>query len=70
MTSLLAVAGGGILKLTVSGIMAVEGTVTASGDNGVSYGGGGSGGSILVIVNNLEGSGVIKVRPQYHGRLM
>ncbi|MBI4678746.1 MAG: hypothetical protein HY748_14295 [Elusimicrobia bacterium] len=58
-------AGGGALKLTVSGELRVDGSVTANGvatthiywwDSG---GGGGSGGSVLIRAGSLAGSGLI-----------
>ena len=59
--------GGGAIRLIVSGVLTLEGSITANGSNGVSYyssfgyhTGGGSGGSIYVTTNGLEGSGSFK----------
>ncbi|MFH1745535.1 MAG: dockerin type I domain-containing protein [Planctomycetota bacterium] len=53
-------AGGGALKLTVGGVLTVDGAVTADGITGEYYhAGGGSGGSIWLDVATLAGSGAI-----------
>ncbi|RLE63324.1 MAG: hypothetical protein DRJ47_09565 [Thermoprotei archaeon] len=64
-------AGGGAIKLNVSGTTTINGTITANGGNGnyggfwynytdiCGSGGGGSGGSIYIITNTLLGSGTI-----------
>jgi hypothetical protein len=53
-------AGGGAIRLNVSGILQVDGRISANGGNGsVSGGGGGSGGSIWLTVGTLSGAGSI-----------
>jgi hypothetical protein len=55
-------AGGGAIRLTVTGTLMIDGHVTANGtDGGHTFddGGGGSGGSIYLTVNTLSGEGVI-----------
>jgi len=60
-------AGGGAIKIEVENNLALDGTISANGKNGSysnwgpSYSGGGSGGSIYIITNNLTGSGQILV---------
>jgi hypothetical protein len=52
--------GGGVVEMNVSGVLAVNGTVSASGGNGGGTGGGGgAGGSLDLNVNGLTGSGAI-----------
>ncbi len=52
--------GGGGIQLTVSGILEVDGRISANGGNGSGYaGGGGSGGSVYLSVGSLFGSGTI-----------
>lgn len=52
--------GGGALKMTVSGLLVVDGQITANGTRGVNQSsGGGSGGSIWLTVYGLAGSGLI-----------
>lgn len=54
--------GGGIFALYVNDTLDIEGTVRANGDRyGGSFAGGGSGGSILIKTNKLEGSGLVQV---------
>ena len=59
-------AGGGAIKIEVENNLALDGTISANGENGSysnwgpSYSGGGSGGSIYIITNNLIGSGLIR----------
>jgi hypothetical protein len=49
--------GGGVVRIDVSGTLTVNGTVSADGgDWSGSYGGGGSGGSVYLNVNRLQGS--------------
>jgi hypothetical protein len=43
----------------VNGTLTVEGSLTANGDDGQAYSGGGSGGSIYLAVGTLAGSGVV-----------
>jgi hypothetical protein len=52
--------GGGAIQLTVGGVLHVNGTVTANGANGItSRSGGGSGGSIWLNVQSIDGNGTI-----------
>ena len=52
--------GGGLMQLTVSGTLEIDGRISANGGNGSGYaGGGGSGGSIYLSVGTLSGSGAI-----------
>ena len=53
-------AGGGALRMTVTGTLRVDGLMTADGADSPPYGGGGSGGSIYLSVGSLAGSGVIR----------
>lgn len=52
-------AGGGIVRLRVTGDLTVNGTISANGANGTLGGGGGSGGSIYLRANSLQGNGVM-----------
>ena len=53
-------AGGGVIQLNVSGILQMDGRISANGGNGSgSGGGGGSGGSIWLTVGTLSGAGAI-----------
>lgn len=54
-------AGGGVMRFMVDDTMIVDGTVTANGRDGSTNVGGGSGGSIHLTVNQLEGHGSIQV---------
>jgi hypothetical protein len=52
--------GGGAIRLTVTGTLQVDGTISANGGNGSIFGvGGGSGGSIWLTVGTLSGAGSI-----------
>ena len=54
--------GGGAFKITVTGTIAISGTITASGQAGeasTTSSGGGAGGSIWLIANSITGSGTI-----------
>jgi hypothetical protein len=52
--------GGGVIQLTVTGTLQMDGTISANGGNGSGLGGGGgSGGSIWLTVGNLSGAGAI-----------
>ena len=52
--------GGGVINLTVSGTLQVNGTLSANAANGTGTGGGGgSGGSLDLTIGSLTGSGVI-----------
>lgn len=55
--------GGGILNITVETRMIVDGTISVNGNShsDSSYGGG-SGGSIWITTDEMEGHGVIQVR--------
>ena len=55
-------AGGGILKVTASNKLQLDGTLSAQGHSGVSGGGGGSGGSVRVDTAHVDGSGSVSVR--------
>ena len=53
-------AGGGVIRLTVTGVLQVDGRISAAGGAGVNAsGGGGSGGTISLTVGTISGSGVI-----------
>jgi hypothetical protein len=53
-------AGGGLIRLNVSGILQADGRISANGGNGSgSGGGGGAGGSIYLTVGTLSGAGSI-----------
>ncbi|MGA2180363.1 MAG: carboxypeptidase-like regulatory domain-containing protein [Verrucomicrobiota bacterium] len=52
-------AGGGALRLAVTGTLAVNGRVSANGKNGDVNSGGGSGGSLWITAGTLAGSGTI-----------
>jgi len=52
--------GGGVIKLTVTGTLEMDGIISANGGNGSGdAGGGGSGGSIWLAVGTLSGAGSI-----------
>jgi len=53
--------GGGALKLVVTGMVTVDGTISAIGEDSIECcdNGGGSGGSLWIIANTLTGSGSI-----------
>jgi len=59
-------AGGGAIKIEVENNLTLNGIISVNGENGSysnwgpSYSGGGSGGSIYIITNNLIGSGLIR----------
>ena len=51
-------AGGGAVSMNVVGALALDGTISANGGNGIGEGsGGGSGGSVLVNAASLSGAG-------------
>lgn len=50
-------AGGGSLRLIVSDLLTLNGTIEANGSDGGTAGGGGSGGSVRVTTSTLTGSG-------------
>jgi hypothetical protein len=52
--------GGGVIRLTVTGTLEMDGIISANGGNGSGFsGGGGSGGSIWLAVGTLSGAGSI-----------
>ena len=52
--------GGGALFMNVNGTLTLNGFITATGQDGSSnYGGGGSGGSVYLTVNDIQGLGTI-----------
>jgi hypothetical protein len=51
--------GGGVIHIRCSGMLLLDGLITACGTNSTSYASGASGGSILLEVNQLAGSGGI-----------
>ena len=54
-------AGGGALSLTVTGLLQVDGTISANGGNGFGMGGGGgAGGSLRLTAGTLGGAGSIR----------
>ena len=54
--------GGGVIKMKVSGKLKVDGTISANGAAGQqSYSGGGSGGSVWIETNLLQGYGRVQV---------
>ncbi|MCK4658828.1 MAG: hypothetical protein KAV82_04835, partial [Phycisphaerae bacterium] len=51
-------AGGGVVKLSVGGVLTLDGTISAGGNAGVwDRGGGGAGGSVWIAAGTLAGSG-------------
>ena len=54
-------AGGGILKLSCSKTLVLNGQISANGLDGNNTGGGGSGGSISITTTELIGSGIMSV---------
>jgi len=59
-------AGGGFIRLSVSGDLAVDGRISANGNSGADYyGGGGSGGGINITSGRLTGSGIIRADGNY-----
>jgi hypothetical protein len=52
--------GGGVIRLNVTGSLAVAGSISANGNDGIIDGsGGGSGGSIWITANSLSGNGAV-----------
>ena len=51
--------GGGIISLTVSGPLIINGELRVNGQDGHQGSSGGSGGSILISANSLEGNGLL-----------
>ena len=58
-------AGGGAIKLVVSGTLTVNGTISANGGSYSAGGGGGAGGSLWINTGILAGSGVIKANGEF-----
>ena len=54
-------AGGGILWIDIRNKLEIDGTISSNGENGTSSTGGGSGGSIYIKTNHLEGKGIVQV---------
>lgn len=52
--------GGGRIRLVVSGVLTVDGTIRANGGSAGAGGGGGSGGSIWIAAANVAGTGAIQ----------
>ncbi|MCK5565314.1 MAG: hypothetical protein KAJ07_08715, partial [Planctomycetes bacterium] len=50
-------AGGGAVKLTITGTTTIAGTISSNGGNGGDNAGGGSGGSVYIITDTLDGAG-------------
>ena len=55
-------AGGGAIRLQVSGGLVLDGTISADGANGTVHSGGGAGGSLWVTAGTLSGTGRFTVR--------
>ncbi len=60
-------AGGGAFKLEVTNSMLVNGYISANAEKSPNYGGGGSGGSIWIVANSLDGDGNIEAMGAYGG---
>ncbi|MGC4044820.1 MAG: hypothetical protein QM758_13590 [Armatimonas sp.] len=58
-------AGGGAIRMTVSGILSVNGAILSQGANSPANGGAGSGGSISIDVNQLVGGGSLVAHGGY-----
>src|ERR1017187_9555119 len=52
-------AGGGAIRLNVTGLLLLDGRISANGNPGLTDGGGGSGGSVWLTVGTLAGAGTI-----------
>ena len=52
--------GGGAIELDITNTLTINGSITANGNNGVAWGGGGSGGSIYIKTNTIGGTGLIQ----------
>ena len=61
--------GGGAIKIVVGGTLRVDGTVTANAglDTFVHNGGGGSGGSVWIIANDIAGAGTVSANGKAGG---
>lgn len=55
-------AGGGVIRLTVTDMLRVDGRISAEGASGDWNGGGGSGGTVRLAVGGLSGSGVVSAK--------
>jgi len=51
--------GGGVIRLSVTGTLEVDGVISANGGSGSAGGGGGSGGSVWLSAGTLSGAGSI-----------
>ncbi|MEO6728802.1 MAG: LamG-like jellyroll fold domain-containing protein [Candidatus Dojkabacteria bacterium] len=52
--------GGGAIKLTISGLISLNGTISSDGGNGIGcHNGGSSGGSVWIDTQNINGTGTI-----------
>ncbi|NOQ56005.1 MAG: hypothetical protein GQ477_04340, partial [Nanohaloarchaea archaeon] len=64
-------AGGGLIRLNISGILTVNGSIKADGNGGSGSlncgGGGGSGGSIFIEAETIAGNGTIQANGGNHG---
>ncbi|NUN15951.1 MAG: hypothetical protein HUU55_20180, partial [Myxococcales bacterium] len=52
--------GGGVVQLTVSGNLTINGAIRANGAYGTA--GGGAGGSILITAKNVDGTGILEAK--------
>ena len=59
--------GGGAIRLTVNGVLQVDGRLEANGNDG-NHAGAGSGGSLLLTVGALTGSGLLRTYGGYSSR--
>jgi hypothetical protein len=53
--------GGGIVRLNVSRLLKIDGTLSVNGQGVTAYAGGGSGGSLYFNTAHFDGSGIIQV---------
>ncbi len=51
--------GGGVLQISATGTLRVDGAITVGGGGGSSGGGGGSGGGVLLEAARIEGAGIV-----------
>ena len=54
--------GGGVVWIDAKNTITLDGTITANGENGGQYNGGGSGGSIFIRGYNVKGGGIAILR--------
>ena len=59
--------GGGVLKVTASEDVTIEGDVTATGEDSPAGGGGGAGGSIWIQADQVIGSGLVSASGGHGG---